>query len=454
MSINFAPLGKGGSALLYRVYGVSGLYRFLCSLLVAVGLLMPLVVAEASGITSYPALVSPDYWLKQNTQGEQLVLDAKGISSLNSKIASLSRTVYDMTTYPATYSGDALKTRIMNYQALEDDLYLNGNKVSENYKNILRAQTNIKAIPNTVTVRYAVTTTRAAIRNLPTGQGLFYYAADKDFDVLQETMLDPGEPVAILHQSANGYFYYVQSYNYSGWISRFNVGLTDKKIWLQFAKPKEFLVVTDAKYALKVGKNEVLYQQGARLPLVAEQPALYTVEVPQKLPNGNLQKHKVNVPKLAKAVHKGYLPYTSNNIVRSAFRFYGMPYGWGGLKDSVDCSALILNAYRTVGIYLPRNTDEQANTAGVRTLLEGLDKAQRTAVLKDLQPGAALYMDGHVLLYLGQIKGEPYCIHALGSYYVKGERQREMHVVVSDLTLQRSSGNSLLEDVHTAVEFK
>ena len=64
MSINFAPLGKGGSALLYRVYGVSGLYRFLCSLLVAVGLLMPIVVAEGSGITSYPALVSADYWLK------------------------------------------------------------------------------------------------------------------------------------------------------------------------------------------------------------------------------------------------------------------------------------------------------------------------------------------------------------------------------------------------------
>ncbi len=437
--------------MLYRVYSVSGLYRFLCSLLVAVGLLMPLVVAEASGITNYPALVSPDYWLKQNTQGEQLVLDAKGISSLNSKIASLSRTVYDMTTYPATYSGDALKTRIMNYQALEDDLYLNGNKVSENYKNILRAQTNIKAIPNTVTVRYAVTTTRAAIRNLPTGQGLFYYAADKEFDVLQETMLDPGEPVAILHQSANGYFYYVQSYNYSGWLSRFNVGLTDKKTWLQFAKPKDFLVVTDAKYSIKVGKNNVLYQQGARLPIVTEQPTFYTVEVPQKLPNGHLQKYKVNVPKISKAVHKGYLPYTTNNILRSAFRFYGMPYGWGGLKDS---SALVLNAYRTVGLYLPRNSDEQANTAGVRTLLEGLDKGKRLAVIKDLQPGAALYMDGHVVMYLGQINGAPYSIHALGSHFVKGELQREMQVVVSDLTLLRSSGNSFLEDVHTAVEFK
>ena len=428
--------------------------RLVCSLLLAVGLLLQPLAVAASGITTYPALVSPAYWLKQNQEGDKLVLDAKGIDSFNTKIRSVSRTVFDLSAYPATVSGDSLKTRIMNYAVLEDDLYLNGNKVSDNYKNILRSQTNIKAIPATVTVRYAVTTTRAPIRNLPTGQGLFYYAADKEFDVLQETSLDPGEPVAILHQSANGYFYYVQSYNYSGWISRFNVGLTDKRTWLQYAKPNDFLVVTDAKYVLHLGKNELLYQQGARINLVKEEPALYTVEVPVRQPNGNLSKTRLQVPKVSKAVHKGYLPYTSNNIVRSAFKFYGMPYGWGGLKDSVDCSALVLNAYRTVGIYLPRNTDEQANTAGIRNLLEGLDNAQRLSVIRDLQPGACLYMDGHVVMYIGQINGAPYSIHALGSHYVKGVRQREMQVVVSDLTLQRSSGNSFLADLQTAVEFK
>ena len=428
--------------------------RLVCSLLLAVGLLLQPLAVAASGITTYPALVSPAYWLKQNQEGDKLVLDDKGIDSFNTKIRSVSRTVFDLSAYPTTVSGDALKTRIMNYAVLEDDLYLNGNKVSDNYKNILRSQTNIKAIPATVTVRYAVTTTRAPIRNLPTGQGLFYYAADKEFDVLQETSLDPGEPVAILHQSANGYFYYVQSYNYSGWISRFNVGLTDKRTWLQYAKPKDFLVVTDAKYVLRLGKNELLYQQGARINLVKEEPALYTVEVPVRQPNGNLSKARLQVPKVSKAVHKGYLPYTSNNIVSSAFKFYGMPYGWGGLKDSVDCSALMLNAYRTVGIYLPRNTDEQANTAGIRNLLEGLDNAQRLSVIRDLQPGACLYMDGHVVMYIGQINGAPYSIHALGSHYVKGVRQREMQVVVSDLTLQRSSGNSFLADLQTAVEFK
>lgn len=430
------------------------LYKLLCSLLVAVGLFVQPLMLEASGITNYPALVNPEYWLKQNKNGEKVVLDAAGIDSFNSQIRKVSPTVYDMTNYPSLYSGDALKTRIMDYQVLEDDLYLNGNKVSENYKNILRAQTNIKAIPNNINVRYAVTTARTPVRNLPTAQGLFYYAADKDFDALQETCLDPGEPVAILHQSANGFFYYVQSYNYSGWIARYNVGLTDKKTWLQFAKPKNFLVITDAKYALRVGKHEVLYQQGARLPIVAEQPTFYTVEAPVRMDNGSLHKTRVNVPKASKAVHKGYLPYTANNIVRSAFRFYGMPYGWGGLKDSVDCTALILNAYRTVGIYLPRNTDQQAATAGVRNLLESLDGTQKLAVIKDMQPGECLYMDGHGLMYIGQINGQPYCIHALGSHFVNGSRRQEMQVLVSDLTLQRSTGNSFLTDLHTGMEFK
>ena len=59
-----------------------------------------------------------------------------------------------------------------------------------------------------------------------------------------------------------------------------------------------------------------------------------------------------------------------------------------------------------------------------------------------------------MVMYLGQINKAPYAIHALGSHFRNGERQREMQVVVSDLTLQRSSGNTFLEDLHTAVEFK
>lgn len=410
-------------------------------------------IADAVGITNYPPLVQSTYWTAKNKNGDDLILSADEISDFNANIRSASRTVCDLLKYPAKISGDALKTKIMDYSVLDDDLYLHGNKVSANYKDILRQQTNINSISSTIAVRYAVTVRRSSIRNLPTGEGLFYYAADKDFDALQETMLDPGEPLLVLHSSANGFFYYVQSLNYSGWISKFNIAFTDKNTWKNFAEPEKFLVVIDADYILKTQGENVLYQQGARLPLENIQKDTYTVLAPIRNKNGSLQKVKLLIPKSVSAVHYGYLPYTSNNILKSAFKFYGQPYGWGGLKNSVDCSSLIFNAYRTVGIILPRNADEQETTAGIKHKLDG-NAAERRQQLTNLIPGAALYFDGHSLLYIGNINGEPYTIHSLGSYYNGNKVQKAMKVVVSDLLLHRADGNTMLLDMNTAVEYR
>lgn len=429
------------------------LYRLLLVCLLLLSSTTLVNNAEAVGITSFDKLVSASYWTAQNKDGEKLILDAAGVQAFNAKVRDASRTVPNLLTYPASVSGDSLKTKIMNYQVLEDDLYLHGNKVSENYKNILRQQTNVKALGNYVNVRYAVTVRRSPLRNLPTGEGLFYYAGDTDFDALQETELDPGEPLIVLHQSANKYFYYVQSLNYSGWISTYNIAFTDKRTWTDYADPSKFLVVTGASLTLKTDGEQVLYQQGARLVLSNVQTDTYTVSVPVRKADGALLRTELYLPKSAD-VNVGYLPYTSNNILRSAFKFYGMPYGWGGMKNSVDCSSLVFNAYRTVGIVLPRNADEQEATAGSKSLLAGQDSAQRRSTINGLLPGAGLYMDGHAVIYIGQINGEPYAIHSLGSYFDQGQRYQVMKVVVSDLTLKRSSGSSFLEELNTAVEFK
>ncbi len=418
----------------------------LCSLLCPWG-------AGAAGITNYPPLVKSAHWTAQNAAGVQVILDSKGVSAFNAKVRSASRTVPDLVNYPASMSGDSLKTKIMDYSVLDDDLYLHGNRVSENYKDILRKQTNISAVTASVKVRYGVTVRRTAVRALPTGEGLYYYAADTDFDALQQTMLDPGEHVAVLHTSANGYFYYVQAVNYSGWVSKFNVALAEKKDWLAFAKPESFLVVTAAGYTLKTAGENVLYQQGARLPVESVQGDVYTVLAPVRASSGTLQKQKLFVPKSSAGVHYGYLPYTSNNIINAAFKFYGQPYGWGGLKNSVDCSSLVFNAYRTVGIILPRDADQQEQGAGTRHALSGDDKTRKQQINK-LLPGAALYMDGHVLVYIGQINGEPYAIHALGSHYANGQSRKEMKVVVSDLNLKRASGQTHLQALTNAIEYK
>ncbi len=425
--------------------------KLLITVLMLCSLLCP-VAAGAAGITNYPPLLNPAHWTAQNTNGDQLVLDSKGVSAFNARVRSASRTVPDLINYPASMSGDALKTKIMDYSVLDDDLYLHGNKVSENYKDILRKQTNINAVPATARLRYGVTVRRTAVRALPTGEGLYYYAGDTDFDALQQTMLDPGEPVIVLHTSANGYFYYVQAVNYSGWVSKFNVALAEKKDWLAFAKPEKFLVVTDAAYTLKTAGENVLYQQGARLPVDSVQGNVYIVLAPVRASSGVLQKQRLFVPKASGSVHYGYLPYTGNNIINAAFKFYGQPYGWGGLKNSVDCSSLVFNAYRTVGIILPRDADQQEQGAGTKHAMSGDDKMRKQQINR-LQPGTALYMDGHVLIYIGQINGEPYAIHALGSHYANGSR-KVMRVVVSDLSLKRASGQTHLQALTNAVEYK
>ena len=212
-------------------------------------------------------------------------------------------------------------------------------------------------------------------------------------------------------------------------------------------------MVTDADYILKTSGEDVLYQQGARLVVMNDKGSVYTVVAPGRSQYGSLVKQPLSILKTNNALHYGYMPYTSNNIVRAAFKFYGRPYGWGGLKNSVDCSSLLYNAYRTVGIVLPRNADEQELSTGTKHALSGMS-GNRISTLDGLMPGAGLYMEGHCMMYLGSINKDPYVIHSLGSHFEKGVRQREMSVVVSDLNLHRGSGNSFLNELTTAVEYK
>lgn len=427
------------------------LKRFLCLCLLC--LCFVALPVNAAGITNFSKLVTADYWIENNSEGDTVILGDKGIERLNAEIRKVSPTVVDLENYPTTIKKRALKLKLNNFEALDEDLYLRGNRVSENYKGILRKLVNAAAITDDVQVRYAVVVRRSNLRNLPTGEGLFYFAADKDFDALQETALDPCDPVVVLHTSDNGQFHYVQTINYSGWVSTYDIAFTDRETWLKYVAPEKFVVVVGKSVKLKTWEETVEYQQGSRIPLSSVDEKAYVLYVAGRDKNGNLDKVKVKIAKNA-ALNEGYLPYTSNNILRSAFKFYGEQYGWGGLKNSVDCSSLMYNAYRTVGIYLPRNADEQEASAGLHIELSKMDDATKLVTIQDLIPGTGLYMNNHCMMYLGKSNGVPFVLHALGSYYSEGKTVRIMRIVVSDLTLNRHTGNTMLTDLTRAIEFK
>lgn len=412
-------------------------------------------LAEAIGITTQEPYVKSSYWVAKNQGGDKVILNKEGLAVYQAKLYANSPSLVDLVAYPSAVAGTTVASKLTKYDVLEDDLYLHGNKVSNNYKNILRQQTNVEALPAMVNVRYGIVVRTANLRTLPTGEGLFFYAGEKHFDALQETTFDPCEPVIILHQSANGYFYYVQGRNYSGWLSKFDVALADKSTWLTYAKPEKFLVVTDRSFTLKTDGQQVTYLQGATLPVVGEAGAYYTVQAPVRRSDGTLYKEKLNVALTNKAVHLGYLPYTSNNLVQCAFKFYGSPYGWGGLNHSVDCSALIYRAYKACGLVLPRNADEQEAALGKNlTFTKNKALADRYKQINKLAPGSVLFMPDHTMMYIGTYNGAPHAIHALGSYSDSGVKKQMMKVVVSDLGLQKVDGSSFGENLTSAVTYK
>jgi gamma-D-glutamyl-L-lysine dipeptidyl-peptidase len=87
------------------------------------------------------------------------------------------------------------------------------------------------------------------------------------------------------------------------------------------------------------------------------------------------------------------LPRTRADLVRTAERFLGLHYLWGGLSAwGYDCSGLTWAVYRAHGITIPRDADAQF-------------AAGRPVPLARMQPGDLLFYEhpvvGHVAMYVG-----------------------------------------------------
>src|SRR5262249_36012776 len=95
-------------------------------------------------------------------------------------------------------------------------------------------------------------------------------------------------------------------------------------------------------------------------------------------------------------------PPVSADIVEAAERYLGCPYLWGGRSFlGIDCSGLVQNALRDLGLAVPRHTDMQGGLIGTPVAVSNE---------VDLEHGVLIYLPGHVMIYAGD--GE--VIHADG----------------------------------------
>jgi cell wall-associated NlpC family hydrolase len=82
--------------------------------------------------------------------------------------------------------------------------------------------------------------------------------------------------------------------------------------------------------------------------------------------------------------------------------YLGCPYRWAGRSFlGLDCSGLVQEAFRDLGIAVPRDTDMQRDAIGA---------AVAVARLADLRRNDLIFIPGHVMIHAGN----GVVIHAYG----------------------------------------
>ncbi len=113
-----------------------------------------------------------------------------------------------------------------------------------------------------------------------------------------------------------------------------------------------------------------------------------------------------------------------------------------------------------MGLMLPRNTSQQEKKAiGITKCIENMTIEEKKKVLDTMTPGCLMYLDGHVVIYLGKYYDEYFIIHDTIGFYISricSEKKGDLYhisakgVAVTPLTLiYTSDGEGYLSAIKT-----
>ena len=164
------------------------------------------------------------------------------------------------------------------------------------------------------------------------------------------------------------------------------------------------------------------------------------------------------------AAEGAVLPICLAEIERTRPYFIGLlgqRYGWGGMFNTRDCSAFIMDIYRSMGVLVPRNSGEQGKLAiGImHEFTKEMTLDERKVVFDRLPAGTPIYMAGHAMLYLGRYNDDYYIIHDFAGFRIPDAdgnlvRSTARCVFVTPLLVTYlSDGRKYMEGIYSAREF-
>ncbi|SFV67248.1 lipoprotein, NLP/P60 family [hydrothermal vent metagenome] len=259
----------------------------------------------------------------------------------------------------------------------------------------------------------AITLRHTNLKLYPSSDAIYYNPKRTGegfpFDYNQNSSVHINTPLAISHYSLDKQWVYAQSSFASGWIKVDDIAFVTPEFQTKFK---------NGKYAITVKDNLSLRDDNGYISLVKigsifpVDPETKKYLIAKKDENGYAYLSKVTVNDIDIIAYKP-IKFNSYNIAYISKQLVGEPYGWGGGYETRDCSALTKDFFAPFGIYLARNSRQQANSGNDFISIKGLDAAtKQQMILDNAKPfRSLLFVPGHITLYLGEKKGEPIILH-------------------------------------------
>jgi hypothetical protein len=356
-----------------------------------------------------------EFWLDKLENPDRVILDSDAIERFNTKLISDGK-VYDFNRSSRFYSGSYIRASIEGmYKNISNGVkyFIDGNRVSRSFFREIYSDLDLDSIDSKERARFALTIRYANQKLIPVELELLKRRGEIYFDRNQNSALDIGTPLVVLHSTRDGRWHFVVAPTSSGWVRDEDIAFGSKEEILDYLNPKNFVVTIDAKSAILVEGNYYDYvRMGVKFPALLGVDKNIVIVVPQKGEDGNLIFLNGMISK--SSVNRGYLTYTPRNILIQAFKFLNAPYGWGGSFGEQDCSKFVQEVFATVGLRLPRNSTTQS-LVGYPISLNGLTKEEKIDnILRIAEVGSTIiHLKGHIMLYIGEHKGEPFVIQTV-----------------------------------------
>jgi hypothetical protein len=397
---------------------------------------LPLRADDATPIPAHgvigveEAQLTPEFWIARQAHADEVILDAAAIAAQNARLLQLDPSMHDLRELPETIERARIAEWIADRSSRPGGplFDVNGRPVDGETLDAVLANVAAGSIAALTRPRLGLVVQRAALRRFPTHLRAFDTRGNTDIDRFQESELFPGMPVAIVHESRDGYWYFVVSPRYIAWIEKRLVAEGPASQVLDYLERTPYRIITGAVERTVYTREQPELSQlqldmGVRLPLATrarpdapvngQHPyAAHVLDLPLRTNDGALRFAPALLQKNADS-SATYLPLTRANVIRQAFKFLGERYGWGHSYDARDCSGFVSDVYRSMGVEMPRNTSDQAASPALnrRTFSDSDDAATRERAARALDVGDLVYIPGHVMMVIGTIDGAPYVIH-------------------------------------------